>query len=128
MTIGSSIFMIVAGAILRYAVTWHIHGVDLPALGLILAIAGIITLVIRLIWLLNPDIGERQPPVPFPVDPAGQQASDTRLPSPARQPPPPGSLPGWSVNSAHPSRGRASRPIRTGPDAWLPTDDRDGSG
>jgi hypothetical protein len=63
-TIGSSIFMIVVGAILRYAVTWRTHGVNLPALGLILAIAGIVTLVIRLIWLFNPAFGDPGPPPP----------------------------------------------------------------
>jgi Domain of unknown function (DUF6458) len=53
-TIGSSIFMIVAGAILRYAVTWHVAGINLQILGLILMTAGIVGLVLTLIFMLHP--------------------------------------------------------------------------
>ncbi|HYI98320.1 MAG TPA: DUF6458 family protein [Thermoleophilaceae bacterium] len=48
MTIGSSIFLIAVGAILRYAVTDSISGVDLTTIGLILMIAGIVGLLISL--------------------------------------------------------------------------------
>jgi hypothetical protein len=48
MTVGGSIFLIAVGAILRYAVTDSIKGVDLPTIGLILMIAGIVGLVIGL--------------------------------------------------------------------------------
>ncbi len=48
MTIGTSIFLLAVGAILRYAVDDAIEGVDLPTIGLILMIAGVIGLVIGL--------------------------------------------------------------------------------
>ena len=43
-----SIFLIAAGAILRYAVTVTVSGVELQTVGLILMIVGIIGLVISL--------------------------------------------------------------------------------
>ena len=46
--IGMAIFLIAAGAILRYAVTVEISGVELETVGLILMIVGIIGLVISL--------------------------------------------------------------------------------
>jgi Domain of unknown function (DUF6458) len=48
MTVGGSIFLVAVGAILRYAVTDSIKGIDLPTIGLILMIAGIVGLVIGL--------------------------------------------------------------------------------
>jgi hypothetical protein len=48
MTIGLAILLIAVGAILRYAVTVTISGVELDTVGLILMIAGIIGLVISL--------------------------------------------------------------------------------
>ncbi len=48
MSIGVSIFLIAAGAILRYAVTAEVSGVELQTVGLILMIVGIIGLVISL--------------------------------------------------------------------------------
>ena len=48
MGIGTSIFLIAAGAILRYAVTVTVSGVELQTVGLILMIVGIIGLVISL--------------------------------------------------------------------------------
>jgi Domain of unknown function (DUF6458) len=48
MTVGGSIFLIAVGAILRYAVTDSISGVDLATIGLILMIAGVVGLVIGL--------------------------------------------------------------------------------
>jgi hypothetical protein len=48
MTIGGSIFLVAVGAILRYAVTDSISGIDLATIGLILMIAGIVGLVISL--------------------------------------------------------------------------------
>ena len=52
MTVGSSIFLIALGAILRYAVDDAIEGVDLSVVGLILMIAGVIGLVIGL-WMMQ---------------------------------------------------------------------------
>lgn len=51
MTVGSSIFLIALGAILRYAVTDSISGVDLTTIGLILIIAGVVGLVIGLFMM-----------------------------------------------------------------------------
>ena len=48
MGIGTSIFLIAAGAILRYAVTVTVSGIELQTVGLILIIAGIVGLVISL--------------------------------------------------------------------------------
>ena len=54
MGIGTSLFLIAAGAILRYAVTDSISGVDLTTVGLILMIVGVLGLVLSLILLLAP--------------------------------------------------------------------------
>jgi hypothetical protein len=50
MPIGTSIFLIAVGAIIRYAVTFHVSGVSRPAIGLILIIAGIAGVVLSLIY------------------------------------------------------------------------------
>jgi hypothetical protein len=50
-TIGSSIFLIALGAILRYAVTDSISGIDLTTAGLILMITGAVGLVIGLFMM-----------------------------------------------------------------------------
>jgi Domain of unknown function (DUF6458) len=52
MTVGTSIFLIAAGAILRYAVTADVSGIDLGVVGLILMIAGALGLVIGL-WMMS---------------------------------------------------------------------------
>jgi hypothetical protein len=49
--IGTSILLIVAGAILRWAVTAHVSGVNLDVVGLILLIAGAVGLSISLLWM-----------------------------------------------------------------------------
>jgi hypothetical protein len=51
MPIGTSIFLIAIGAIVRYAVTFHVSGVSRPAIGLILMIAGTIGVVLSLIYM-----------------------------------------------------------------------------
>lgn len=51
MSIGTSIFLIAVGAIIRYAVTFHVSGVSRPAIGLILIIAGIVGVVLSLIYM-----------------------------------------------------------------------------
>jgi hypothetical protein len=50
MGIGTSIFLIALGAILRYAVTDAVEGVELGTIGLILMIVGVIGLLISLLW------------------------------------------------------------------------------
>jgi sugar phosphate permease len=61
MTIGLAILLIAVGAILRYAVTTSISGVELDTVGLILMIAGIIGLVIALALTFS---GRDDPDVP----------------------------------------------------------------
>lgn len=48
MSIAAAVFITAVGAILRYAVSDSIEGVDLQTVGLILMIAGIVGLVISL--------------------------------------------------------------------------------
>jgi hypothetical protein len=50
MTFGTSIFLIAVGAILRYAVTATVSGIDITTVGLILMIAGILGLVISFFY------------------------------------------------------------------------------
>ncbi len=51
MPLGTSIFLIAVGAIVRYAVTFHVSGVSRSTIGLILMIAGIVGLVLSLIYM-----------------------------------------------------------------------------
>jgi hypothetical protein len=48
MTIGTSLFLIAVGAILKYAVTATVAGIDVHTAGLILMIVGVVGLVIGL--------------------------------------------------------------------------------
>jgi uncharacterized protein DUF6458 len=48
MSIGASIFLFAAGAILRYAVTASVGGIDIPTVGTILMVAGVIGLLASL--------------------------------------------------------------------------------
>jgi len=49
MTFAGSIFLIAAGAILRFATHFHVKGLDLKTIGLILMVVGVVGLVIA-IW------------------------------------------------------------------------------
>lgn len=51
MPLGTSIFLIAVGAILRYAVTATVSGISITTVGLILIIVGIIGLVLSLIYM-----------------------------------------------------------------------------
>jgi phosphate/sulfate permease len=51
MPIGTSIFLIAVGAIIRYGLTFHVSGVSRATIGLILMIAGIVGLVLSLIYM-----------------------------------------------------------------------------
>lgn len=51
MRIGGSLFLIALGAILKFAITDQVNGVDLGAIGIILMIVGGIGLVITVIWM-----------------------------------------------------------------------------
>ena len=50
MGIGTSILLIAVGAILRWGVSDAISGIDLPVIGLILMICGVLGLAISLLW------------------------------------------------------------------------------
>jgi Domain of unknown function (DUF6458) len=51
MGLGTSIVLIAVGAILSYAVTFEVAGVDIQTVGTILLIIGIIGLIISLIYM-----------------------------------------------------------------------------
>lgn len=75
MSIGGSIFLIAVGAILKYAVTAQVAGVDIQTVGLILMIAGIVALAISLAMLVmanrNRGAGPGGPSAPPPPPTAG---------------------------------------------------------
>jgi hypothetical protein len=52
MPLGTSIFLIAVGAILRYAVTASASGINIQTVGLILIIVGIVGLVMSIFWML----------------------------------------------------------------------------
>ena len=51
MGIGTSIFLIAVGAILKFAVTAHVSGISLATVGTILMVVGVIGLLISLFML-----------------------------------------------------------------------------
>ncbi len=53
MGLGTSIFLIAVGAILKYAVTASVAGVKLHTVGLILMVVGGIGLLLSLFWLVS---------------------------------------------------------------------------
>ena len=53
MGIGTSIFLIAVGAVLKFAVTASVAGVKLHTVGLILMVIGGIGLLLSLFWLLS---------------------------------------------------------------------------
>jgi hypothetical protein len=51
MPLGTSIFLVAVGAILRYAVTAHVSGVSITTVGLILMIAGAVGALLSLLYI-----------------------------------------------------------------------------
>jgi len=51
-TIGASVVLIVVGAILRFGVTWKPAHVDLQVIGVILMVAGVLGLIISVIFMV----------------------------------------------------------------------------
>src|SRR5437667_6874604 len=49
--IGTSIFLIAVGAVLKYAVTAHVSGISVATVGVILMIAGAAGLALSLFWM-----------------------------------------------------------------------------
>ena len=74
MTIGTSIVLIAVGAILKYAVTAHVSGIDIQVVGTILIIVGIIGLILSLLYTFawsgrsrtRTDYYDDRPPPPPP--------------------------------------------------------------
>ena len=52
MQLGTSMFLIAVGAVLRYAVTATVSGIDIATVGLILMIVGIAGLLLSLFYML----------------------------------------------------------------------------
>ena len=51
MTIGTSIFLIAVGAILKFAVHASVSGVNLQTIGVILMVVGVLGLILSFFWL-----------------------------------------------------------------------------
>jgi hypothetical protein len=66
MTIGTSLFLIAVGAILKYAVTAHLAGINVHTVGLILMIVGVVGLVIGLFLLVRGRPADVAPPPELP--------------------------------------------------------------
>ena len=62
MTIGTSIVLIAIGAILKYAVTAHVSGIDLQTVGTILMVVGVLGFAISL-WLYLSNRDPAGPPL-----------------------------------------------------------------
>ena len=57
MRLGSSLFLIAVGAILYFAVTATLVGIDIQTVGLILMVIGVIGFVLTLVLSRRPDAG-----------------------------------------------------------------------
>jgi hypothetical protein len=64
MTIGGSLLMIAIGAILHYAVTATVAGVDIQTVGTILIVVGIVGLILGLFLEFGRGSRYREPPPP----------------------------------------------------------------
>lgn len=62
MTIGASIFMIAVGAILKFAVTATVAGIDIQVVGVILMVCGAIGLILGI--FMASQSGNQGPPPP----------------------------------------------------------------
>jgi Domain of unknown function (DUF6458) len=62
---GGAIFLIALGAILRYAVTAELAGIDLATVGLILMIAGGVMFVLTLVFIFSVRPSRNAPPPPY---------------------------------------------------------------
>lgn len=67
MTIGGSIFLIALGAILKFAVTATVAGIDIQVVGVILMVAGALGLILGL-FMMNQN-NDGQPPQGPPAPP-----------------------------------------------------------
>ncbi len=67
MTIGASLFLIAVGAILKFAVTYTVVGIDIQVVGVILMVAGGIGLLLGLFFMAQAN--KQNPPPPGYQDP-----------------------------------------------------------
>jgi hypothetical protein len=65
-TIGTSLFLIASGAILKFAVTEHVEGVDIHTVGVILMVVGGVGLALG-VFLLSRGRATTAPPPPPPL-------------------------------------------------------------
>ena len=63
MTIGTSLFLLAVGAILKYAVEDSISGVNLSTVGVILMVVGVIGLLLSLLYMSIWSRDRREAPV-----------------------------------------------------------------
>ena len=68
MSLGVSLTLIAVGAILRYAVTWRSSDIDIPVVGLILMIVGIIGLIVSVAYMIMAADRRRDAVAPPPRD------------------------------------------------------------
>lgn len=68
MSIGASLFLIAAGAILKFAINVNSSSVSIPTIGVILMIVGGLGLIISLLFLLQADRGPVPPDRRDPYD------------------------------------------------------------
>jgi hypothetical protein len=64
LTIGTSLLLIAVGAILKFAVTAHVEGIDLQTVGVILMVVGGVGLAIGLFLLARARSASSPPPIP----------------------------------------------------------------
>jgi Flp pilus assembly protein protease CpaA len=64
LTIGTSLFLIAVGAILKFAVTAHVEGINLQTVGVILMVVGAVGLAIGLVLLARARSASVPPPIP----------------------------------------------------------------
>jgi hypothetical protein len=85
MTIGAGIFLIAVGAILKFATNFHVSGLSIDTIGVILMVAGAVGLLIGLyqeiVWSRRRGLapGEAAPPV--------EERREVRDPAYREQPP-----------------------------------------
>jgi hypothetical protein len=63
MTIGTSLFLLAVGAILKYAVTDSVSGIDLQTVGVILMIVGLVGLLLSVLYMTIWSRNRREPDV-----------------------------------------------------------------
>jgi Flp pilus assembly protein protease CpaA len=63
LTIGTSLFLIAVGAILKFAVTAHVEGINLQTVGVILMVVGAVGLAIGLVLLARARSASIPPPI-----------------------------------------------------------------